>query len=1225
MAIVGEPIPGYVANQITVRQLLHGSGQDFDRTDQQINLLNSNTAWVKLASGISVSADRLTDIGVSTSLSGMDLAKRYILHAGFSKLEENGVNRLVQREGFLPQNSNSSYTYGTYGYSPMPGILDADIKTLNRGSIKKATVRLVANNKQQFDIIDLLYLRLGYTVLLEWGNSLFTEDGVNRNIVRDTLLENSFFTAGEKKSYLDILPDIEFYRSKYAGNYDALLAKVSNFSWSFEPDGSYKIEINLISLGDVIESLKTNISVPQSFKKFTEILGISESEEESQARVGRAVEALAGLPPEEQNAPTEDTTDVIEGNKNANALFAMLWTWKWTNRNDEENRDPNFLTQISSNPITFSGLEKMGGFVDPGGKTVQTKTTSVTFSWRISREKYKSKYGTMWIGESPLNPKVLKNFPDLNRPDWFSDVTVELASDNPAQLTANILEKEKELLTGLSVKIQNESIFKEVFNIPKNQISGDTSPVLVTEYADRNGRTGIKNVFYFELESTENSTNAVTAENPIKNFGKKDCFFLNISPAEYYLRFGALLGYISKDVIPKINTNEPEYSKKPPLIRINFRPTDNIMFTLKHQISLDPRVCLIGNKSFYSYPVLPEVLPFKFSESDTNNPFKDNLSVATSMNIYLNFNFIAECINSNADERGDVNVYNFIKSICEGLNKVLGGINNLEPVINEDNNSLSIIDTTPIPGINQDNDVPYILQLYGYKKNGNFYESNFVRKVDLKTAITPEYATMITVGATAGGYVKGVEATAFSKWNKGLTDRFKEDLVPGNSFSENKASPTVAGAVAAVVNAVSGAFSATQEEDEAVVNYNNNYFGGRVAHLYGFGITHENKIKMYPDLIDKNISIVTEYNKYTMASNNPKSGGTIGFIPFKISFTMDGISGIKIYNKLLVDTRFLPKAYGDNLNLIVTGVSHKLSNNDWETEIEATIIPKVGDIAEFKGGIVKTSIYEQYAEAVQSSNISFDDAPLGPIPPVNWVILHPKYPNTTPEGKNIDLIIDTFKRRGVTNPYTIVGLLCVIGKESGWIPQREKLKYSKERLPEVWGRFSKTGRKVPQGQGKYNFNSLAVEYAGNEEKLANFVYGWNGSNPQGARSKQESYGNLVWGDGFKYRGRGFNQITFKNIYAEYGQQLGLDLVNNPDLLLQPKIAAEATFLFMQTAFKYGKIPNAVSVWNKYTSVDEAIVAFCKANAGNVRQATSNVIDQINAAKSKRKYFDIKTT
>jgi hypothetical protein len=72
----------------------------------------------------------------------------------------------------------------------------------------------------------------------------------------------------------------------------------------------------------------------------------------------------------------------------------------------------------------------------------------------------------------------------------------------------------------------------------------------------------------------------------------------------------------------------------------------------------------------------------------------------------------------------------------------------------------------------------YELQIYGYNKIANDYISNFVRKVDLKTTITPEFATMITVGATAGGYIKGTEATAFSKWNTGLTDRFKETFIP---------------------------------------------------------------------------------------------------------------------------------------------------------------------------------------------------------------------------------------------------------------------------------------------------------------------------------------------------------------------------------------------------------------------------------------------------------------
>ena len=46
---------------------------------------------------------------------------------------------------------------------------------------------------------------------------------------------------------------------------------------------------------------------------------------------------------------------------------------------------------------------------------------------------------------------------------------------------------------------------------------------------------------------------------------------------------------------------------------------------------------------------------------------------------------------------------------------------------------------------------------------------------------------MITIGATARGYTKGVEATAFSKWNEGIVDKFKEGFEPADvdAFEEN--------------------------------------------------------------------------------------------------------------------------------------------------------------------------------------------------------------------------------------------------------------------------------------------------------------------------------------------------------------------------------------------------------------------------------------------------------
>jgi len=99
-------------------------------------------------------------------------------------------------------------------------------------------------------------------------------------------------------------------------------------------------------------------------------------------------------------------------------------------------------------------------------------------------------------------------------------------------------------------------------------------------------------------------------------------------------------------------------------------------------------------------------------------------------------------------------------------------------------------------------------------------------------------------------------------------------------------------------------------------------------------------------LIGENVEVATEYFRALMAESNldKNSGGSIGFIPFNIFFTMDGLSGIKIYNELTFDTSFLPPGYANTLDFIVTGVDHKLKDGDWETEVKVTLIPKTDDI-----------------------------------------------------------------------------------------------------------------------------------------------------------------------------------------------------------------------------------------------------------------------------------------
>ena len=194
---------------------------------------------------------------------------------GNSKISPNPAYGMLFNEGDTKN----------FGIVPMPGIESVDVKTLEKGSIKRATVKIKAYNKTQFDIIDVLYLRLGYTLLLEWGDSHYLDNNNTSDPItsfKNTILSNRWFDTNGKSetskvetNQFEMLKVIEKEREKYSGCYDALFGRIVNFKWTFESDGSYNITLDIISLGDVIESLKMNIPpiLPKSdYYKFVNII-----------------------------------------------------------------------------------------------------------------------------------------------------------------------------------------------------------------------------------------------------------------------------------------------------------------------------------------------------------------------------------------------------------------------------------------------------------------------------------------------------------------------------------------------------------------------------------------------------------------------------------------------------------------------------------------------------------------------------------------------------------------------------------------------------------------------------------------------------------------------------------------------------------------------------------------------------------------------------------------
>ena len=220
--IVGQGFSKYVKQAINNKQRLMARK---NRAHNQY--FHNNSSWIKLASSVRVDStdgkSKLLSSGLPGYLVGNSLAINFYLFSemkagtaserfvdssyesgeseipGLPDAVETTFSGLKKNRGILGRGAgkfNSSYGFGglEFGLKPLPGITDLKVETLgNNGSLKKATINLKAFNKLQFNIIELLYLRLGYHVLIEYGNRMYITDSLGVRNTGTTLLEGSWF------------------------------------------------------------------------------------------------------------------------------------------------------------------------------------------------------------------------------------------------------------------------------------------------------------------------------------------------------------------------------------------------------------------------------------------------------------------------------------------------------------------------------------------------------------------------------------------------------------------------------------------------------------------------------------------------------------------------------------------------------------------------------------------------------------------------------------------------------------------------------------------------------------------------------------------------------------------------------------------------------------------------------------------------------------------------
>jgi len=466
----------------------------------------------------------------------------------------------------------------------------------------------------------------------------------------------------------------------------------------------------------------------------------------------------------------------------------------------------------------------------------------------------------------------------------------------------------------------------------------------------------------------------------------------------YYVHFGSLLEYINQKLLSYDSEGNPNFIS----IDTNL---DTFVYSNGWSFSSDPTKFIVAlkqsftnssggvNINFFDGAGQPEINKFH----DTSN----GVRVGRLMNVYLERGYIRKLIELNQDPQdGSLYLNKFLEAILSDINVGLGNVNKIkyratdvsvdgilyqkiqfydevsiygkEKITGESNYQLNLFgfDTITPTEIVNTNTSPDGIQGFEMVIRPSYRAGSFVTNYGIKTEVSNRLINQIAIGAQAGGQAVGYDSTAISKWNVGLIDRINPkkldaNIVKTQSQNNYAAFVQLAGQYLSFLKQLEGtALNLEFDTTSAFQDLEFNVFNARL--LVNAGSPVEAAKALFQDFgegvgyVAPNLNLLSSdgenqfapfqnvqtsfFNKALAASAlSQNAAGTpfVGFLPINLTVTLDGISGIKIFNKLVVDSRFLPPNYGETLEFVITGIDHSFEGNKWTTTLQTLSIPKL--------------------------------------------------------------------------------------------------------------------------------------------------------------------------------------------------------------------------------------------------------------------------------------------
>jgi putative chitinase len=167
-----------------------------------------------------------------------------------------------------------------------------------------------------------------------------------------------------------------------------------------------------------------------------------------------------------------------------------------------------------------------------------------------------------------------------------------------------------------------------------------------------------------------------------------------------------------------------------------------------------------------------------------------------------------------------------------------------------------------------------------------------------------------------------------------------------------------------------------------------------------------------------------------------------------------------------------------------------------------------------------------------------------------------------PDGV-IAMIPDTAAKFQINTPLRLAHFLAQCGHESGGFRvTQENLNYSAKGLAGIFKKYFPT-------------EAAAAPYARQPQKIANKVY-----------ANRMANGSEASGDGYKFRGRGYIQLTGRDNYTQFGKAIGEDIASNPDVVSSKYALLSAAWFWSKNGLN--KLADAGATDTTVTSITKRV-------------------------------------